>query len=76
MIRTDCYLAVLKNFKEQYPKAHFEVITRTAKSVLSPSWALLNTAKEQNWSFEAYKQELIKEFKRTPAVWQRIEELH
>ena len=74
-IRIDCYLAVLKKFKEQYPNAHFEIITRTAHSILSPSWELLKKSKEEEWNFEYYSNELLKEFKRIPAVWKKIEEL-
>lgn len=41
VIRIDCYLAKLKDFKSKYPNAHFEVITNTSKSVLAPSKELL-----------------------------------
>lgn len=74
-IRTDCYLAVLKRFREQYPDAHFEVITRIAHSVLSPSWELLEIAKKEKWDFKYYKDNLLKEFEENPAVWKRIKEL-
>ncbi len=69
MIRTDCYLAVLKKYRKQYPNAHFEVITRTAKSVLSPSWSLLNAVKSGIIDFDEYKKKLIDEiFSRDDAI--------
>lgn len=41
----ETYLAKLKQMKEKYPDAHFEVVTRTAKSILSPSYELLTEYK-------------------------------
>lgn len=38
----ETYLARLKEMMEKYPEAHFEVVTRTAKSVLAPPPALLS----------------------------------
>ena len=75
MIRTDCYLAVLKKFKEKYPSAHFEVITRYANHVLSPSWELLRQAKEENWSFKRYKEALLKELLNNNAALEKIKKL-
>jgi uncharacterized protein YeaO (DUF488 family) len=75
MIRTDCYLAVLKKFKEKYPNAHFEVITRVAKSPLSPSWDLLNKAKEEKWDFDKYRQALIIELGESGAAAKKLWEL-
>lgn len=65
-IRTDCYLAVLKKFRTQFPNAHFEVITRTANHILSPSWQLLQKYKEENLSFEEYTPLFLYEMERTP----------
>lgn len=53
-IHINCYLAVLKRFREKYPNAHFEVITRVAHHPLSPSWKLLNKIKHENISWEEY----------------------
>lgn len=75
IINTDCYLAVLAKYKERFFEAHFEVITRTAKSCLSPSWELLNYAKENEISFEEYKKLFIKEIKENPEAKKRINEL-
>lgn len=43
----ETYLARLKQMRKEHPDAHFEVITATAKSVLSPSWELLNAYKKR-----------------------------
>jgi uncharacterized protein YeaO (DUF488 family) len=75
MIRVECYLAVLKSFKQKYPQAHFEVITRTAKSPLSPSQALLERYKHCNQSLDAYFVELEQELRARPAAMQRLKEL-
>jgi uncharacterized protein YeaO (DUF488 family) len=74
-IKLDCYLAVLKKYREKYPNALFEVITRTAKSPLSPSWELLNKAKEQNWSFERYKRAFLKEIKNNSRAKEKMKEI-
>ena len=74
-VMTNCYLAVLKKFKTQYPDAHFEVITRTAKSVLAPSWELLELLKKHLIFFEEYKELFIKEIRENPEALKRIEEL-
>ncbi|GAH85322.1 unnamed protein product, partial [marine sediment metagenome] len=63
IINTDCYLAVLEKYKEKFSEAHFEVITRSAKSCLSPSWELLNDVKGNKISFEEYKERFLKELK-------------
>jgi hypothetical protein len=45
MINVSCYLSVLKRDQALYPTAHFVVVTRIARHVLSPSFALLKEAK-------------------------------
>ena len=75
IINTDCYLAVLKEYKARLPDAHFEVITRTAKSCLSPSTELLNYAKKSKISFEDYEIFFIKEISRNPEAKKRINEI-
>ena len=75
IINTDCYLAVLKKYKAKFFEAHFEVITRTAKSCLSPSWELLNDVKGNKISFEEYKERFLKEIRENPKAKKRIEEL-
>jgi len=75
IINTDCYLAVLKKYKTKFFEAHFEVITRTAKSCLSPSWELLNDFKGNKISFEEYKERFLKELKEHPEAKKRINEL-
>ncbi len=67
MIRTDCYVAKLDLFRQAFPTAYFEVITRkqyvpeTPKHghILSPSWELLTKAKKNQWSFFAYASALL-----------------
>lgn len=63
MIKTDCYLAVLKKYKEKYPDAHFEIITRTANHPLSPSWQLLEKIKEENLGWDDYTKIFLHEMK-------------
>jgi uncharacterized protein YeaO (DUF488 family) len=75
MIRIDCYFAVLKKFKEQYMDAHFEMVMRRFGHPLSPSWNLLNQAKEMKWSFEKYTSELLEEFSKNPKAQERLKEL-
>ena len=75
IVNTDCYLAVLKKYREKYFDAHFEVITRTAKSCLSPSKELLHYAKENKISFEVYEKLFIKEISENPEAKKRIDEL-
>jgi len=75
MIRVDCYLAKLNEFKKKYPDSHFEVITRTSKSPLSPSWKLLNRSKETNMSLEEYLTLLEEELKNNPLAKKKIDEL-
>ncbi len=61
MIRTDCYLAVLKKYKEQYPDAVFEIVTRSSNSILAPSWQLLRQYKSDKISFDEYIERYKKE---------------
>jgi len=75
IINTDCYLAVLKKYKAKFFEAHFEVITRTAKSCLSPSKCLLNYAKKNGISFKEYQKLFIKEISENPEAKKRINEL-
>ena len=74
-VLTNCYLAVLKKFRLQYPNAHFEVITRTAGSVLAPSWKLLTLAKEVGLSFNEYEKLFTDEINNNPEAKKRLEEL-
>ncbi len=64
-IKTDCYLAVLKKFKTKFPDAHFEVITRTANHVLSPSWQLLEKYKKEGLTFDTYTDIFCHEMERS-----------
>lgn len=74
-IRIDCYLVVKKKFEKQYPNAHFEVITRTSNSILSPSWELLKKIKREKWSFQEYKIKLLEELSLNPKVIPKLEEM-
>lgn len=75
IINTDCYLRVLEKYKAKLPDAHFEVITRMEESLLSPSWELLNYAKENKISFEEYKERFLKELKQRPFVVEKLRTL-
>lgn len=74
-IRVDCYLSILKKMKLEYPEDHFEVITRTAQSVLSPSRKLLTIAKAGGMNFETYKIALIEELDRSEKAKIRLKQL-
>ena len=50
----ETYLARLKEMRTKYPEAHFEVVTRTARSVLAPDADLLSDFMER-------KAKLVKE---------------
>lgn len=52
----ETYLANLKAMRNKHPNAHFEVITRTARSVLAPSKELLNSAKNMGLSKEVFEE--------------------
>lgn len=75
IINTDCYLGVLKEYKTRFFNAHFEVITRMEESCLSPSWALLNYAKEYKISFEEYKERFLRELKKRPFALEKLRNL-
>lgn len=75
-IRIECYLAILKRYKKTFPEAYFEVITRTSKSVLSPSKELLYRAKYiEKMDFGMYRALFLKEILNNPKALKRIEEL-
>lgn len=74
-IRIECYLAILKRYKEKYPDAHFEVVTRTAKSKLAPSKELLIHAKSIKMTFERYRILYLLEILDNIDALMRIEEL-
>lgn len=54
---------------------HFEVITRTANSILSPSTQLLTRAKEEHWAFKKYKKHLLHELKHRKGVMRKLNKL-
>jgi hypothetical protein len=80
-IRVDCYLAVLPKFKVLNPKAHFEDVTATAKSPLSPTWTLLKRFQARQKAsgvqfnpaiFAAYLQELEPQLRSSRAAMERL----
>ena len=71
----ECHLAKYRIFKKIYKDAHFEFITRTTKSHLSPSWDLLRNLKRKDIDFETYKRYFIKELLENPEAIKRIREL-
>lgn len=80
VIRVDCYLARLDQFKKKYPPNkgfHFEVITRSAKSPLSPSKELLTLCKAnvKDWPFPKYAQALLREFQKNPKALNLLRKL-
>lgn len=78
-----CYLAIMAKMKLEHPEALFENITRRAKSVLSPSWKLLNRCnsmkkrgvpEDEIWAY--YEWEFIREMEDNfDAVHAKLEEL-
>lgn len=62
--RVEAYLSKLNEFREIYPDAHFEIITRTANHTLSPSQELLVRFQNEKMSFEQYKILLLEEFRK------------
>lgn len=84
-VRTDCYLAVSKKFKEKYPDAHFEYVSRSRfNSILSPSVDLLIDAgiykksdgtKNPKMSWQDYKSAFKKEIKNNTKALERLKEL-
>ena len=71
----ETYLAVKKKMEKLLPDAHFEVVTRTAKHVLSPSWKLLRRAKAEKWDFGKYKIAFVDEMISNPKALQKMHEL-
>lgn len=68
------YLAKLKT----YPKGEIKiVVTRTAKSVLAPSWDLLNSYKDSLTDWHEYERRFRREMENPEAVkeMRRIKEL-
>ena len=49
----ETYLARLKEMRAKYPEAHFEVVTRTARSVLAPPAELYSDFKEREAELKA-----------------------
>lgn len=74
-VRLECHLAKYRIFKQIYHQAHFEFITRTVKSHLSPTWDLLHRLKNGEIDFETYKRLFIKELLENPEAIKRIREL-
>jgi len=83
-IRLECYLVYLKKYKEMHPHAHFEVITNTSHSVLSPSKELLIEAgilpkedgtKNPKMPFEEYEPLFIQEMMKNEKAIERMKEL-
>ncbi len=67
MIRTDCYLAILKRMQEKNPEAIFLVVTRARQnSILAPSWNLLNDAKAGKIDWREYSRRFHKEIEQCP----------
>lgn len=84
-IRTDCYLAVAKKYKENFPDAHFEYVMRARfNSILAPTVSLLikagiyktaNGTKNEKMSWKQYKKEFIREIIHNKDAIKRIKEL-
>lgn len=75
MIKTDCYLAILDRYRAQFPNAHFEIITRSAGHILSPSKNLLEDYKQAKISWEQYVVRFIEEMFASPKAMEKIKEL-
>lgn len=84
MIRVDCYLAVMKKFKEKYPDAHFEVITWRTRSPLAPTTQLLIDAgyfkkadgtRNPKMPFKDYKIRFLLDLRKNPRAKERLKEL-
>lgn len=80
-IRTDCYLVKLNDFRNQYPTAHFEVVTYRKRGPLSPSRDFLIKAgiypkkdgtKNNKIPFEEYKKLYIQEIMENPDAIKRL----
>lgn len=74
-IQINCHLAKLRTFKRIYHEAHFEVITRTVKHSLSPTWKLLTMLKKKTIDFETYRLLFLEEIANNPEAIKRIREL-
>ncbi len=75
-VRLDCYVALLPKFKERFPMAHFEVITRQgASSPLSPSWSLLEAIKSGALAWEEYGVRLVAEIHANQEARARLKRL-
>jgi uncharacterized protein YeaO (DUF488 family) len=80
-IRLDCYISVFKKFKEEYPGAHFELITRkhiemdynVYSNYLAPSSDLLKELKSTKMSFENYVEKFIIEIRSSEKAKTRID---
>ena len=85
VIRVDCHdsrwYGNIKEMKEKYPNAHYEIIKRNKRHILSPSKKLLikigimkksDGTKNKKWDlskpevFVEYKRKLMKEFSENP----------
>jgi uncharacterized protein YeaO (DUF488 family) len=75
MISVECYFAVSKKYKQQYPDAHFELVMRRFHSPLSPTWELLNFAKETEMPFDDYKDKLKIQIVADPKAMKRLKDL-
>jgi uncharacterized protein YeaO (DUF488 family) len=79
-IRLDCYVSVFKKYKQDYPNAHFELITRkhiqmdynVYADYLAPSSDLLKEAKSTKMSFEVYTEKFINEIRNSEKAKKRI----
>lgn len=69
---TEGYLANLGN----YPKDEIKiVVTRTAKSVLSPSWQLLNDYKTKKITWQQYEERFKNEILSEPKAIAKIRQI-
>lgn len=86
--RVDCYLVLLKRYRQNFTDAHFEIITSRAGypgRYLAPSKGLLKEAgvmaynkkgdKHPKIPFEEYEKLYIAEINKHPAAWVRLKEL-
>jgi uncharacterized protein YeaO (DUF488 family) len=63
------YLANLKNYPEDEIKI---IVTRTANSVLAPSWGLLNDYKNGKIDWNQYEKRYVNEIARKEAVMEML----
>jgi hypothetical protein len=77
-VRVDCYKAIVPKLKFENPGAHFEEITATVKSPLSPTWNLLMRYKPPHnmpfkpAQFQAYIAELEPQLRKSRAAMMRL----